>query len=69
MLIRCSLVRFRWQQRPQYVLDYEGRTFQPDLHTRYHISDPSEDAIKTYLWPALRHGSGGPCVQKAVVIT
>ena len=55
---------------PQYVISYEDRVFQPDLHVRYtHLSCSASDSVKTYLWPALREGKDGPCVHKAVVIT
>ena len=56
-------------QIPQYVIEYDGRSFQSDLHVRFHSSNPNETSIKTYLWPALREGERGPCVHKAVVIT
>ena len=54
---------------PPYVIEYEGRTFHTDFHVRHHSADSGRDSIKTYLWPALREGSKGPCVHKAVVIT
>ncbi len=54
---------------PQYVISYDSRTFQPDLHVRFHLSNPASSAVKTYLWPALREGKEGPCVHKAVVLT
>ena len=56
-------------QIPEYVIEYESRLFQSDVHVRFHTSNPNESAIKTYLWPALREGPNGPCVHKAVVIT
>ena len=56
-------------QVPVYVIEYEARQFRPDLHVRYHNSDPESETIKTYLWPALLEGQNGPCVQKGVVIT
>ena len=55
---------------PQYVISYDERVFQPDLHVRYpHLSCPTADSVKTYLWPALREGKDGPCVHKAVIVT
>jgi hypothetical protein len=51
------------------VLDYEARSFNADYHIRFHTSDPNDNSIKTYLWPALVEGHNGPCLQKAVVIT
>jgi len=65
-------VRVAWglvNQVPVYVIEYEARQFRPDLHVRYHNSDPENDTIKTYLWPALLEGQNGPCVQRGVVIT
>ncbi|CAL4094865.1 unnamed protein product, partial [Meganyctiphanes norvegica] len=65
-------VRLSWglaNQTPPFVIDYEQRTYKKDLHIRFHNSDPESNTIKTYLWPALLEGSGGPTVQKAVVIT
>lgn len=56
-------------QSPPYVLDYEARSFNPEYHIRFHTSDPNDNTIKTYLWPALVEGHNGPCLQKAVVIT
>ncbi|KAI9564615.1 hypothetical protein GHT06_008356 [Daphnia sinensis] len=65
-------VRLAWSlvnQSPPYVLDYEARSFNADYHIRFHTSDPNDNSIKTYLWPALVEGHNGPCLQKAVVIT
>ena len=68
-----SCVRVSWglvNQMPQYVISYDERVFQPDLHVRYpHLSCPTADSVKTYLWPALREGKDGPCVHKAVIVT
>ena len=65
-IVSISLYLF---QIPEYVIEYESRLFQSDVHVRFHTSNPNESAIKTYLWPALREGPNGPCVHKAVVIT
>ena len=55
---------------PHYAIEYEMRTFAPDLHVRFHSADPDEKTIRTYLWPALMEGGKtGPCVHKAVVLT
>ncbi|KAK7077479.1 hypothetical protein SK128_021860, partial [Halocaridina rubra] len=65
-------VRLAWglsNQMPPYAIDYETRTFKKELHVRFHTADPESNVIKTYLWPALVEGSGGPCVQKGVVVT
>jgi hypothetical protein len=65
-------VRVSWglvNQIPQYVIEYEMRTFKPNLHVRFHSSNGSESSIRTYLWPALKEGKTGPCVYKAVVLT
>lgn len=56
-------------QSPPLVLEYEARHFTPELHVRFHTSNPNEETIKTYLWPALVEGQNGPCLHKAVVIT
>ncbi|KAK3918742.1 Mitochondria-eating protein [Frankliniella fusca] len=65
-------VRLAWalvNQNPTYVLEYEQRHFRRDVHVRFHSSNPDSEAIRTYLWPALLEGAGGPCVHKAVVLT
>ncbi|XP_049859153.1 uncharacterized protein LOC126353934 [Schistocerca gregaria] len=65
-------VRLAWcliNQSPPYVLEYEQRVVRKDMHVRFHLSNPENDQIRTYLWPALLEGPGGPCVHKAVVIT
>lgn len=56
-------------QTPSFVLEYEQRSFKRDLHVRYHSSDLESNQVRTYLWPALLEGQGGPCVHKAVVLT
>ena len=66
ILLHMSLFCF---QVPVYVIEYENRHFRPDVHVRFHSSDQKSDQIRTYLWPALREGISGPCVQKGVVIT
>ncbi|XP_042211919.1 uncharacterized protein LOC121859237 isoform X2 [Homarus americanus] len=65
-------VRLAWglnNQTPPYVIDYDTRTYKKEAHVRFHTADPDSDSIKTYLWPALLEGPGGPCVQKGVVVT
>ncbi|KAK7582518.1 hypothetical protein V9T40_013963 [Parthenolecanium corni] len=65
-------VRLAWaltNQIPAFILEYEQRTFRRDLHVRFHTSKSDNDQIRTYLWPALLEGAGGPCVHKAVVLT
>ncbi|PNF28209.1 hypothetical protein B7P43_G07553 [Cryptotermes secundus] len=65
-------VRLAWglvNQSPPFILEYEQRTLRRDVHVRFHSSNPESDQIRTYLWPALLEGAGGPCVHKAVVIT
>ncbi|GLG95209.1 Uncharacterized protein GBIM_02240, partial [Gryllus bimaculatus] len=65
-------VRLAWSlvnQTPPYVLEYEQRMLRKDVHVRFHSSNQESDQIRTYLWPALLEGTGGPCVHKAVVIT
>ena len=65
-------VKLAWAvsvQSPPLVLNYEHKYYSPDLHTRFHSSDPDSDQIKNFLWPALLEGENGPCVSKGVVIT
>lgn len=65
-------VRLAWglvNQSPPFILEYEQRTLRRDVHVRFHSSNPESEQIRTYLWPALLEGVGGPCVHKAVVIT
>jgi len=50
-------------------LEFEARSYNRDMHVRFHSSDPSSEIIKTYLWPALLEGSNGQCLHKGVVIT
>ncbi|KAB7506513.1 hypothetical protein Anas_06815 [Armadillidium nasatum] len=67
-----ACVRVAWglvNQSPPFVIEYETRTFRDDFHVRFHTSDPSNDVIKSYLWPALLEGVGGKCVHQGVVIT
>nr|CAD7396099.1 unnamed protein product [Timema poppensis] len=64
-----NAVRLSWglvNQSPPFILEYEQRVFRKDVHVRFHTSDPESDQIRTYLWPALSEGCGGPCVHKAV---
>lgn len=56
-------------QNPPFLIMYDARQFHPDLHVRFHTSDPESVAIKNFLWPALTEGYNGPCVYKGVVIT
>ena len=69
VLMSFALFIFLCLQSPPFVLEYDTRHFVPELHVRFHTSDPNDDAIKTYLWPALHEGHNGPCLHKAVVIT
>lgn len=65
-------VRLAWSlvnQSPAFHLEYESRKFNAEHHIRFHTSNPNEDVIKTYLWPALVEGHNGPYLHKAVVIT
>nr|CAD7196769.1 unnamed protein product [Timema douglasi] len=66
-----NAVRLSWglvNQSPPFILEYEQRVFRKDVHVRFHTSDPESDQIRTYLWPALSEGCGGPCVHKAVPV-
>lgn len=56
-------------QNPPFLIMYDARQFHPDLHVRFHTSDPESVTIKNFLWPALTEGYNGPCVYKGVVIT
>ncbi|XP_048746568.1 uncharacterized protein LOC125659071 isoform X1 [Ostrea edulis] len=56
-------------QNPPYLIMYDARQFHPEMHTRFHSSNPESEEIKNFLWPALTEGYGGPCVYKGVVIT
>ncbi|XP_063228610.1 uncharacterized protein LOC134534250 [Bacillus rossius redtenbacheri] len=67
-----NAVRLAWgliNQSPPHILEYEQRMFRKDVHVRFHTSNPESEQIRTYLWPALLEGTGGPCLHKAVVIT
>ncbi|KAK3590557.1 hypothetical protein CHS0354_008488 [Potamilus streckersoni] len=56
-------------QTPAYLILYDSRIFQADLHERFHTSDPDSNVITSFLWPALIEGCNGPCIQKAFVTT
>ncbi|XP_013783676.1 uncharacterized protein LOC106467845 isoform X2 [Limulus polyphemus] len=65
-------VRLAWgltNQSPPYVISFETRTFNRNIHVRFHSSNQDSQEIKTYLWPTLLEGQNGPCVYKGVVIT
>ena len=65
-------VRLSWAlsvQNPSFHIQYEHARFSPDLHTRFHTSDPASDAIRAVLWPVLTEGETGLCVYKGVVVT
>lgn len=65
-------VRIAWAmsvQNPPFVIDYESKVFNADLHVRFHTSDAESPEIKSVLWPILLEGAGGPCVAKGVVLT
>lgn len=65
-------VRVAWGlsvQNPPYLIQYDSRKFNTDIHTRFHVSNQTSDEIQTFIWPGLTEGFGGHCVCKAVVIT
>lgn len=65
-------VRLSWAltvQNPSFCIQYEHSRFSPDLHTRFHTSDPSSDVVRAVLWPVLTEGETGLCVHKGVVVT
>ncbi|XP_059470854.1 uncharacterized protein LOC132193916 [Neocloeon triangulifer] len=67
-----SSVQMAWSlatQNPPLALEYEFKKYRPDLHSRFHASNPEKDDIRTYLWPALLESVNGPCLSKGVVIT
>ncbi|XP_065350629.1 uncharacterized protein LOC135946347 [Cloeon dipterum] len=67
-----SSVQMSWAlvtQNPPLALEYEFKKYRPDLHSRFHASNPEKDEIRTYLWPALLESFNGPCLSKGVVIT
>ena len=70
--IGCRDPLFPLSQSPPFQLEFEGRTFQSERHSRFPTSQPDQTAIKTYLCPALvqaaPHGTAN-CVHKAIVIT
>lgn len=64
-------VRVSWAlnvQNPRYIISYDATHFDPQLHTRFHTSEPAMEEIIEFLWPALIEENGA-CVFKAVVIT
>lgn len=66
----CDCVRLAWALSVQgFVLEFETRAFNRELHVRFHTSDHRSERIRTYLWPALLQAPRGPCVHKGVVVT
>ncbi|GIY97107.1 mitochondria-eating protein [Caerostris extrusa] len=67
-----NCLRLAWSlinQSPPYVINYEDRVFREHFHVRFHSSDHKSEVIKSYYWPPLTEGEGGPCVQQGVVLT
>jgi hypothetical protein len=65
-------VRVAWGlsvQTPPYTIQYDARTFDSDVHTRFHTSTPGALDVQCFLWPALVEVPGGPCVFNALVNT
>nr|XP_006819559.1 PREDICTED: uncharacterized protein LOC102809050 [Saccoglossus kowalevskii] len=66
-----TCVRVAWQlstHSPPYILDYDHKDFNDQLHQRFHRNDTNKK-IKGYLWPALLDATTLKCVHKGIVIT
>lgn len=56
-------------QRPPFVIIYDSRVFNNEIHVRGESSDIQSVMIRNFLWPALVQANNGPCVQKGIVET
>ena len=56
-------------QRPPFIILYDSKVYQPDLHMRVEPSNNQSILIQNILWPALLQTSHGPCVHRAIVQT
>ncbi|XP_045190612.2 uncharacterized protein LOC123547512 isoform X2 [Mercenaria mercenaria] len=56
-------------QRPPFVIVYDSRVFNNEIHIRDESSDVQSVMIRNFLWPALVQANNGPCVQKGIVET
>ncbi|KAL4232320.1 hypothetical protein ACF0H5_009891 [Mactra antiquata] len=67
-----NCIQIAWEltvQRPPFVIVYDSRVFNNEMHTRLDTSDVQSVMIKNCLWPALIQGNNGTCVHKGVVET
>ncbi|XP_060596786.1 uncharacterized protein LOC132750761 isoform X3 [Ruditapes philippinarum] len=56
-------------QRPPFVIVYDSRVFNNEIHVRGESSDIQSVMIRNFLWPALIQANNGPCVHKGIVET
>jgi hypothetical protein len=56
-------------QRPPFVIVYDSRVFNNEIHVRGENSDIQSVMIRNFLWPALIQANNGPCVHKGIVET
>ncbi|XP_052251666.1 uncharacterized protein LOC127858511 [Dreissena polymorpha] len=68
----ASCVKCSWDlivQRPPFTIVYDSRVFNNEIHVRNEAADVQSVMIRNFMWPALLHGSNGPCVFKGIVET
>ena len=65
----CSLTWDLVVQNPPMVIKFNEKEFSPEIHTRFHSADKSNDTILCYQWPTLIHESSGLVLIKGIVIT
>ncbi|XP_052773036.1 uncharacterized protein LOC128211927 isoform X2 [Mya arenaria] len=56
-------------QTPPFLIVYDSRVFNNEVHVRTEDSDIQSVMIQNFLWPSLLQGSNGPCVQRGIVET
>ncbi|KAI8483050.1 hypothetical protein Bbelb_392060 [Branchiostoma belcheri] len=54
-------------QTPPLTLHHSDTVFNPNLHERFHSSDPGSEKIRDFLWPALMEEQ--TCLHKGVIMT
>ena len=67
-----NCVNIAWQlsvQNPPYLIVYDSRVFNNEIHIRHDTADVQSVMIRNFLWPALIQADNGPCVQKGIVET
>lgn len=56
-------------QTPPMVIECNVREFNPEMHKRFHMSNPDSDQIVMYHWPTLLQTNPGPILSQGIVQT